>query len=65
MWFTAIYSTKLIKNIHYSFKANGAEEAISFAKHKFANFPEIKILQNEEDGKADEGKLIFLNGTCE
>ena len=34
--FTAIYSTKAIKNIHYSFKAESFAKALEFCKWKFS-----------------------------
>ena len=61
--FTAIYSTKAIKGIQYTFKADDVDGAIVYAKNKFNAFPQIAIIENtREEEKANEGRLVFLNG---
>lgn len=61
--FTAVYSTEAIKGIQYSFKAEDTDSAIIFAKDKFNAFPNIAIIENTDYlGKANEGRLVFLNG---
>lgn len=61
--FTAVYSTEVIKGIQYSFKAEDIDSAILFAKGKFNAFPNIAIIENADfSGKANEGRLVFLNG---
>lgn len=61
--FTAVYSTEAIKGIQYSFKAEDIDSAILFAKDKFNAFPNIAIIENTDYlGKANEGRLLFLNG---
>ena len=61
--FTAVYSTRALKGIQYSFKAEDVKEAISYASYKFWEFPNIAILLNEdEEESADCGRLVFLNG---
>lgn len=61
--FTAIYSTEAIKNIQYSFKAEDTEGAILYAKSKFNAFPMVAIIENTRlEEKANEGRLVFLNG---
>lgn len=60
--FTAIYSTKAIKNIQYSFNAENAEAAVEFASSYFATFPELIIVENFEGSKANEGIVVWANG---
>lgn len=60
--FTAIYSTKTIKNIQYTFKAEGSSEAVKFASSYFTTFPELIIVENFEGSKANEGVVIWING---
>ena len=60
--FTAIYSTKSIKNIQYSFKAESAEAAVEFASSYFTNFPELIIVENFDGSKANEGVVVWING---
>lgn len=60
--YTAIYSTKAIKNIQYSFNAENAEAAVEFASSYFTTFPEIIIVENFEGSKANEGLVIWANG---
>ena len=62
MEYTAIYSTESIKGVQYSFEANDVNDAIAFASQKFASFPNIAIIENDEDGRANHGLLVFLNG---
>ena len=45
--FTAFYSTKKYKNIHYSFYAKDMEEAKLFSKLKFSA-KRVKIVVTEE-----------------
>lgn len=44
--YTAIYSTKTIKNIHYSFKAESIAKAKEFRKLKFSA-KRVKIVEDE------------------
>jgi hypothetical protein len=44
--YTAIYSTKFIKNIQYSFQAENMKAAKMFAKYKFSA-KRVKIIENE------------------
>lgn len=60
--FTAIYSTKAIKNIQYSFNAENAESAVEFASSYFSTFPELIIVENFEGSKANEGAVVWVNG---
>ncbi len=61
--YTAIYSTEAIKGIQYSFKAENVEAAIIYAKSKFNAFPQVAIIENLNlEDKANEGRLVFLNG---
>lgn len=60
--FTAIYSTKAIKNIQYSFSAENAEAAVEFASSYFTIFPELIIVENFEGSKANEGVVVWVNG---
>lgn len=60
--FTAIYSTKAIKNIQYSFNAETAEAAVEFASSNFVAFPELIIVENFEGSKANEGIVVWANG---
>jgi hypothetical protein len=60
--YTAIYSTKAIKNIQYSFNAENAEAAVEFASSYFTTFPELIIVENFEGSKANEGVVIWANG---
>jgi hypothetical protein len=60
--FTAIYSTKAVKNIQYSFNAETAEAAIEFANSNFVAFPELIIVENFEGSKANEGIVVWANG---
>lgn len=60
--FTAIYSTKAIKNIQYSFNAESAQAAVEFAEAKFTTFPELIIVENFEGSKANEGVVVWVNG---
>lgn len=60
--FTAIYSTKAIKNIQYSFNAETVEEAVEFASSNFVTFPELVIVENFEGSKANEGVVVWVNG---
>jgi hypothetical protein len=48
--YTAIYSTKSIKNIHYSFKSENMDSAIEFCKFKFSvPVDEIQIVCDSEN----------------
>ncbi|MBR5184047.1 MAG: hypothetical protein IKW15_06225 [Bacteroidales bacterium] len=61
--YTAIYSTEAIKNIQYSFKAEDVDSAIVYAHNKFNAFPNVAIIENTRlEEKANEGRLVFLNG---
>lgn len=60
--YTAIYSTKAIKNIQYSFNAENAEAAVDFARSYFTTFPEIIIVENFEGSMANEGIVVWANG---
>ena len=60
--YTAIYSTKAIKNIQYSFNAENAEAAVDFARSYFTTFQEIIIVENFEGGMANEGIVVWANG---
>lgn len=60
--FTAIYSTKAIKNIQHSFDAENAEAAVEYASSCFAAFPELIIVENFEGSKANEGIIVWANG---
>ena len=60
--YTAIYSTEALKNIQYSFKAEVTEAAVDFCKFKFSAFPNVIIVENTPDGKANEGRVVWANG---
>ena len=60
--YTAIYSSETLKNIQYSFKAEGTKAAIDFCKFKFSCFPNIIIIENMPNGKANEGHVVWANG---
>lgn len=60
--FTAIYSTKAIKNIQYSFCAEDVDSAIMYASAKFSSFPNVVIIENFEGSKANEGVVVWANG---
>lgn len=60
--YTAIYSTRAISNIHYSFTSEDIESAVEFCKGKFSLiFPNIIIVENTPDGKANEGMVVWAN----
>ena len=60
--YTAIYSTEAIKNIQYSFKAEGTEAAVDFCEFKFSAFPNVIIIENTPYGKANKGWVVWANG---
>lgn len=60
--FTAIYSTETIKNIQYSFKSDDLSAALSFANSKFSAFPNIILVENTPEGRANEGRVVWANG---
>lgn len=62
MEYTAIYSTESLKGVQYSFEAKDVNDAIAFAENKFAAFPNIAIIENDDDSRANHGLLVFLNG---
>ena len=61
--YTAIYSTKAISNIQYSFKAESVDSAVEFCRGKFTSFPGIIIVENTAEGKANEGIVVWANGS--
>ena len=61
--YTAIYSTKAISNIQYSFKAEYVDSAVEFCRGKFTSFPGIIIVENTAEGKANEGIVVWANGS--
>ena len=60
--YTAIYSTESVKNIQYSFVSENLESAIEFSSTKFSCFPNIIIVENTEESKANEGMVMWANG---
>lgn len=60
--YTAIYSTESIKNIQYSFKAENLDSAVQLCQSKFTAYPNIIIVKNTPDGKANEGMVVWANG---
>lgn len=60
--YTAIYSAQDLKNIQYSFKAEGLEAAVKFCEYKFKNFPNLIIVENTPEGRANEGIVVWANG---
>ena len=51
------------RNIGYSFRAENLQDAVKFCALKFSGFPNTKIVENkEEDGKANEGTLVWAYG---
>lgn len=50
-------------NIGYSFKAENLQDAVKFCARKFSGIPNTIIVENtEEDGKANEGTLVWAYG---
>ena len=45
--YTAKYSTSVLKNIEYAFKAENMESAIEYCKYKFITGLEIKITEDK------------------
>lgn len=61
--YTAIYSTRAISNVHYSFTSEDIESAVEFCKGKFSLiFPNIILVENTPEGKANEGLVVWANG---
>lgn len=60
--YTAIYSTKVISNIQYSFEAESVDSAVEFCRGMFTSFPGIIIVENTAEGKANEGIVVWANG---
>lgn len=61
--YTAIYSTKVISNIQYSFEAESVDSAVEFCRGMFTSFPDIIIVENTAEGKANEGIVVWANGS--
>ena len=61
--YTAIYSTKAISNIQYSFEAKSVDSAVEFCRSMFTSFPGIIIVENTAEGKANEGIVVWANGS--
>ena len=59
--YTAIYSTETLKNIQYSFKADNLDSAVEFCQSKFTSFPNIIIVENTPNGRANEGLVVWAN----
>lgn len=61
--YTAIYSTEKMNNIQYSFKAEDTSSAVVFMSKHLGAFPQIVLVENTEPlGKANEGKVVWVNG---
>ena len=59
--YTAIYSTETLKNIQYSFKAENLDSAVEFCQSKFTSFPNIIIVENTTNERANEGLVVWAN----
>lgn len=64
MEYTAIYSTKALKGVQYTFNSDDVKSAIRYAQGKFACFPNLVIVENDEEEVEDysRGRVVFLNG---
>lgn len=60
--YTAIYNTKTMNGVQYSFKAENLDVAVEFCSHYFSIFPSLAIIENSFFSKANKGKLVWLNG---
>ena len=50
-------------NIGYSFRAENLQDAAKFCARKFSDFPNTIIVENtDEDGRANEGALVWAYG---
>ena len=51
------------RSIGYSFKAENLQDAVKFCARKFSDSPNTMIVENtDEDGKANEGALVWAYG---
>ena len=64
MEYTAIYSTRTLKGVQYTFQSDSVQSAIRYASGKFGCFPNLVIIENDEDEVEDwtRGRVVFLNG---
>ena len=63
--YTAIYNTESLKGIRYTFERENLQEAIEYCSQKFAQYPNIAIVENNHDfidKSGNDGILVFLNG---
>lgn len=62
--YTAIYSTKAIKNIQYGFTAEDAESAVNFCRGYFSDgaFEQMIIIENPVDVEPTKGTVVWANG---
>lgn len=60
--YTAIYSTKSLTNVQYSFEAEDLYSAVGFCQGKFTVFPNVVIIENTPNGRANEGLVVWVNG---
>lgn len=60
--YTAIYHTEEMKGIQYSFKAKNLKTAIDYCKYRLPAYPDIVIVENGFFGRANRGKVVWMNG---